>query len=61
MDLWLSLITAEPKNENQKKEKTNKSRKLYIEELAACDISGIDLLDDVERKESIDQTNDKFK
>lgn len=51
MELWLNLKTAEPKLHKQYK-------KTKIEELAACDISGIDLIEEqYDRKHSIDHNN----
>lgn len=46
MDLWLNLRTFEQTSNTIKKQHT----KSKIEELAACDISGIDLIDDEEEK-----------
>ena len=59
LDLWLSLLTSEPKNNNKELKIKNK-KSMKFEGLAACDISGIDLLDDDDRKDSIDQTSYQF-
>ena len=55
LELWLNLKTAEPLNTKMNKEKPKRNK---IEELAACDISGIDLIDEqYDRKQSISNDN----